>query len=101
MSKGILTRGNTGTVVVPRAARGVEGRTVSSCTATIRAQRRFAVIANTALEAIRAQTPLFALDPLLKLAVPLKWRDRITRSALKVRLVLATICYLVPIVVAY
>ncbi|MCX6056141.1 MAG: hypothetical protein NTZ74_14760 [Chloroflexi bacterium] len=43
-------------------------------------KRRIALIANAALEAIRAQIPLFALDPLLKLVVPMKWRDRIKAS---------------------
>jgi hypothetical protein len=44
-------------------------------------ERRLAVIANAALEVIRAQIPLFDLDPLLRLIAPPKWRDRITRSA--------------------
>ena len=47
-------------------------------------KRRLAVIANAALEVIRAQIPLFDLDPLLRLIAPPKWRDRITRSAQEV-----------------
>ena len=43
-------------------------------------KRRIAVIANAALEAIRTQIPLFALDPLLKSVAPLKWRERIQAS---------------------
>jgi hypothetical protein len=43
-------------------------------------KRRWLEIANTALEAIRAQFPLFALDPLLKSIAPLKWRERIKAS---------------------
>ena len=43
-------------------------------------KRRIALIANAALEAIRIQIPLFDLDPLLRLVVPLKWRDRIKNS---------------------
>ena len=43
-------------------------------------KRRIALIANAALEAIRTQIPLFDLDPLLRLVVPLKWRDRIKNS---------------------
>jgi hypothetical protein len=49
-------------------------------------ERKIAVIANTALEALRTQIPLFVLDPLLKVVLPLKWRERITRSALEVKL---------------
>ncbi len=43
-------------------------------------KRRCLDIANAALEAMRAQIPLFALDPWLKSVVPLKWRDRIKAS---------------------
>jgi len=43
-------------------------------------KRRWLEIANTALEAIRTQFPLFALDPLLKSLAPLKWRERIKAS---------------------
>jgi len=43
-------------------------------------KRRLAVIANAALEVIRAQIPLFDLDPLLRLIAPPKWRDRIIAS---------------------
>jgi hypothetical protein len=34
---------------------------------------KMAVIANTALEALRAQIPQFVLDPLLKVVIPHKW----------------------------
>jgi len=43
-------------------------------------KRRWLEIANAALEAIRTQFPLFALDPLLKSVAPLKWRERIKAS---------------------
>jgi hypothetical protein len=43
-------------------------------------KRRCVDIANPALEALRTQIPLFALDPLLKPVAPLKWRDRIKAS---------------------
>ena len=43
-------------------------------------ERRCLEIANAALEAIRTQFPLFALDPLLKSVAPLKWRERIKAS---------------------
>ena len=43
-------------------------------------KRRWLEIANVALEAIRTQFPLFALDPFLKSVAPLKWRERIKAS---------------------
>jgi len=43
-------------------------------------KHKIAVVANTALEALRAQIPLFALDPLVKVILPLKWRERIKAS---------------------
>jgi len=43
-------------------------------------KRRWREITNAALEAIRAQFPLFALDPMLKSVAPLKWRERIKAS---------------------
>jgi hypothetical protein len=43
-------------------------------------KRKCADLANAALEAIRSQIPLFALDPLLKFIPPMKWRDRIKAS---------------------
>ncbi len=43
-------------------------------------KRRWLEIANAALETLRSQIPLFALDPLLKSVAPLKWRERIKAS---------------------
>ena len=43
-------------------------------------KRRWLEIANAALEALRSQIPLFALDPFLKSVAPLKWRERIKAS---------------------
>lgn len=43
-------------------------------------KHKIATVANTALEALRAQIPLFVLDPLLKVVIPLKWRERIKAS---------------------
>lgn len=43
-------------------------------------KRRWLEIANAALEALRSQTPLFALDPFVKSVAPLKWRKRIQAS---------------------
>ena len=43
-------------------------------------KRRWLEIAYAALEALRSQIPLFALDPFLKSVAPLKWRERIKAS---------------------
>jgi 3'-phosphoadenosine 5'-phosphosulfate sulfotransferase (PAPS reductase)/FAD synthetase len=43
-------------------------------------KRKWADIANAALEAIRDQIPLFATVTLLKVVTRLKWRDRIKAS---------------------
>ena len=43
-------------------------------------KHKIATVAYTALEALRAQIPLFVLDPLLKVVIPLKWRERIKAS---------------------
>ena len=43
-------------------------------------KHKIATVANTALEALRAQIPLFVLDPLLKVVIHLKWRERIKAS---------------------
>ena len=43
-------------------------------------KRRCLEIANAALEALRSQIHLFALDPFLKSVAPLKWRERIQAS---------------------
>ena len=43
-------------------------------------KHKIATVANTALEALRVQIPLFVLEPLLKVPLPLKWRERIKAS---------------------
>jgi hypothetical protein len=43
-------------------------------------KRRIAVIANAALDALRLQLPLLALEPLAKFVPHIKWRERIKAS---------------------
>ena len=63
-------------------------------------EHKIATVANTTLETLRVQIPLFVLDPLLKVVIPLKWRERITRSAQEVKPPLAMILYLAHVAVA-